>query len=371
MKYKILKVCALLAVPAAVLGAFGCKHKVSSNEGYLLQDTNIYPEVQAAYEEESREAITRLLSYSSFPTSDGATRAAAELFAYACYNEEYIDKYVYFSDRTGSTDLGATGRSTVTNQDYKLIIYENDEHPGYKYHYTIKHVDEISGVISMFQSLFESGTQLRFVDDTDKLYRFNGRNAEYIEDDSLVEEVLTCEWTVNSSAWGTDDPPIVKREGEKLTLEEMEADVLNSARNGWENVMHGNINILADDIVESATINSTTADGHTVYTIVMDIDTEVANADEASMLMLHDANGSDDCEWIGPEEGGDGLKIIFQIWENGLFKLYGLGETWSGTTNGFSGTADSTLNVQYSYSSRDTDMTEKLAMLEEAKKTQE
>lgn len=96
----------------------------------------------------------------------------------------------------------------------------------------------------------------------------------------------------------------------------------------------------------------------------MDIDTEVANADTASMQMLRSANGSSDCEWVSEEDGG-GLKIIFQIWDNGLFKLYGLNETWNGSTYGFNGTASSNLSVRYSYSGRDTDLTEKQKMLDE------
>ena len=367
MKSAIIKILSLLAVPAIVVGAAACKDDGAANSGYELLDKDAYPAVEAPYEEESRAAIERWLAAENNPLTSAqvAKEVAAELFAYACYNEEYIDKYVYFSDQTGSTDLGATGKSTVTKQDYKLIIHESDKTPGYKYHYTIKHVDEISGVISMFQSLFESGTRLRFVTDTNKLYRFDGNDPHYAEDESLVQDILTCNWTPDTSSWGTDDPPIVKREGEKLTLAEMEQDVLETARSGGESAMHCNINILADGIVDSASIMKMPSGD--CYTVTMNINIDVANADEASITMLRNANGSSDCRWVS--EGGStssALQILYQVWDNGLFKVYGLKETWSGTTNGFRGTANSSLSVQYSYSDRDTDMTAKLAMLDEA-----
>ena len=369
MNRTIIKILSLLAVPAVVVGAAACKDDGAANSGYELLDKDEYPSVEAPYEDESRAAIERWLAAENNPLTSAqvAKEVAAELFAYACYNEEYIDKYVYFSDQTGSTDLGVTGKSTVTKQDYKLIIHEGEDTPGYKYHYTIKHVDEISGVISMFQSLFESGTRLRFVTDTNKLYRFDGNDPHYVEDESLVQDILTCNWTPDTGSWGVseDEPPIVKRDGEKLTLDEMAQDVLETARSGGEAVMHCNINILADGIVDSASIvPMPSGDG---YTVTMNINIDVANADEASITMLRNANGSSDCRWVSDDGNTtSALQILYQVWDNGLFKVYGLKETWSGTTNGFRGTANSSLSVQYSYSNRDTDMTAKLAMLDEA-----
>ena len=288
------------------------------------------------------------------------------------YNEEYIDKYVYFSDQTGSTDLGVTGKSTVTKQDYKLIIHEGEDTPGYKYHYTIKHVDEISGVISMFQSLFESGTRLRFVIDTNKLYRFDGNDPHYVEDESLVQDILTCNWTPDTGSWGVseDEPPIVKREGAKLTLAEIEQDILEQAK-GDEAVIHGNVNILADNIVKSAEIISSKVDGHAVYEVRMELDCAVANADEASQLMLKNANSASECKWV-EDENGKGPVITYQVWDNGLLKYYSIDEAWEGKIKvallSYNGGAVSSQQVWYSYSAADTSMTEKLEMLEDAKK---
>ena len=373
MKRTIIKILSLLAVPAIVVGAAACKDDGAANSGYELLDKDEYPSVEAPYEDESRAAIERWLAAENNPLTSAqvAKEVAAELFAYACYNEEYIDKYVYFSDQTGSTDLPAWGSSTVRKQDYKLIINENDETCGYKYHYTIRHVDEISGLISVAKSAFESSA-LRFVVDTNVLYRFEGGDSEYFEDENQEQKVLTCNWTPKGDAWGVseDEPPIVKRDGEKLNLEQIEEDIVQTALSDGEAVIHGNINVLADDIISSASIQSMELDGGTVYTITMRTNAEVLNNDEASIAMLQKSNDAEQCRWADNGQG-EGPTIIFQIWDNGLFKLYGISENWIGNMsygpiNVKNGEANSRLSVQYSYSDRDTDMTAKLAMLDEA-----
>ena len=368
MKSKILKICALCAVPFVVATASACGGtQIGENKSYYLQDDGLYPAVAAPYEEESRAAISRWESASASERDDVAKEVAAELYAYACYNEEYIDKYVYFSSQTGSTDLGSSGSGDVTTQNYKLIIHQGANTPGYKYHYTLKKVNEATGTINTFRNLFESA-RLRFVEDTNKLYRFEGDNIRYGTDESGADtDILTCDWETGSD-WGTDDPPIVKRE-DKLDLAVIESDIIALSEDG-EAVIHGNVNILADNIVKSATITEGEFDGHAVYEIVMELDPEVASADPASAAMLANANSAEECGWVNDEEG-IGPTITFQIWDNGLMKYYKIDETWEGRIKvailSYSGGADTETEVWYSYSDRDTDMEDKLAMLEDAK----
>lgn len=368
MKSKLFKAAVLVAAPVVLVTASACGGtSVGENKSYYLQDDNVYPAVTAAYEEESRAAIERWESASSSQKDEVAKEVAAELYAYACYNEEYIDKYVYFSSQTGSTELG-TGSGDVTTQNFKLIIHESEATPGYKYHYTIKKVNDATGLLKTFKNQFESA-RLRFVVDTNKLYRFEGDNIRYVTDENDEDtEVLTCDWETGDN-WGTDDPAIAKREGEKLTLEEIEADILYNAQNGYEAVIHGNVNVLADGAVQSATITSGEIDGHTVYEVTMNMDADVISNDEASRLMLENANSASSCKWVEDEEG-NGPVLKFQIWENGLLKYYSLDETWEGNIKvliSISGGADTQTEVWYSYSERDTAIDEKLEFLEEAK----
>lgn len=371
MKSKILKICALCAVPFVVATASACGGtQIGENKSYYLQDDGLYPAVAAPYEEESRAAISRWESASASERDDVAKEVAAELYAYACYNEEYIDKYVYFSSQTGSTSL-AGGSGSVTNQNYKLIINADEAsgQVGYKYHYTIKHVENATGSINTFRNQYENA-RLRFVAETNKLYRFEGDNIRYETDESgAATDMLTCDWTTGDD-WGTEDPPIVKREGEKLSLEGIEQDIISISEDldTYEAVIHGNINILADNIVKNATITEGRANGHTVFEVVMEINSVVANADEASQSMLKHANmDASRCDWDA-DENGVGPIITFQIWDNGLMKYYKIDESWNGTVMIlFSGSADTETEVWYSYSDRDTDMEDKLAMLEDAK----
>lgn len=368
MKGKILTICTLCLVPVLIFSLAGCKKEAGSNSGYVLQDTNVYPAVSAPYESESKSAISEYLSVANSHLVKGevdtentevqaaAKTAAAKLYAYACYNEEYIDKYVYFSDQLGNTDLGSLGSSTATKQDYKLIINKSDETEGYKYHYTIKNVDSAKGTVSAMKSAFES-CKLRFVKDTNVLYRFSGSDVQYD-----VEGYLTCTWNVDNSDWGTQDNPIQKAEGDQLSLDGIADDIVAvAADNPSDAVVHGNINILADDIISSAYISEGELwdGGDNGYIVILTIDPDVANADEASHAMLCESNSSDDCEW-------QSLAIIFRVWDNGLFYSYTISELWDGSISGFSCSVSSTTEVTYSYSDRDTDITDKLAMLETA-----
>ena len=240
----------------------------------------------------------------------------------------------------------------------------------------MKYVNNATGSIKTFKDQFQSA-RLRFVEDTNKLYRFEGSDIRYAEGHDMASEqpLLTCDWKTGSD-WGTDDPPIVKREGEKLTLAQIEEDILEKARDN-DPVIHGNVNILADNIVKSASIISSKVDGHTVYEVQMELDCAVANADEASQLMLKNANSVSlvmepkTINWV-QDENGKGPVITYQIWDNGLLKYYSMDETWEGKIqvlliSSYDGKATASQQVWYSYSAADTSMTEKLAMLEEAK----
>ena len=353
MKHKLLKIGALLAVPAVLLSVTGCSSE--GNAGYIMYDYEVAPTVTAPYADESQAVLSQY-----FNGNMSATEAAAALYAYGCYNEEYLDSYVYFSNQVGTTDLGSNGKSTATKQDYKLIIHESDDTCGYKYHYTIKKVDSCSGTIANFKTSFES-CRLRFVKDTNVLYRFNGSNVHYDGNTAYHEssQFLTCDWSPDASDWGTsdDEPSIVKRDGEKLDLEGIKTDIVDIGTSyPSDAVIHGNINILADNVIESATIDDLTS-SYGCYYISMTLDVDVANSDSASSSMLQESNSSSNCSW-------DKLSINYTIWPNGMLRTYIIYETWSGRISGFSGSVDSTTSVYYSYSERDTDITDKLTLIE-------
>ena len=391
---KFAKVLSLIAVPVIALcmllaGCKSCKGKAVDTppENQFMRDMDIAPEQHAYYELQSKQVLDEYLEVAArhldangeveadnAEVIAAASSAAAKLFAFACYNERYLDKYVYFGDQVGTTDISGFGSAVAERQEYYLRVNESEDTCGYRYHRTIKKVKESSGTIDTFKSMFESA-RVRMTDKTDLLYRFEGNSIKSGEHhDGLGCDILTCDWRTGED-WGKSDVTMVK--GSVLeTLEEIKADIVASAT-AANKTIRGNINILADNIVKYANISIDEEDGGIF--VLMTIDSEVANADEASMAMLKDANGtSGNCLWksnpANSEEGfgeDTGLRIMFVLWPNGLFRFYNIIERWEGRMDlkisKPMGLAESTTLVYYSYSDHDCDMTSYLEMLEAAK----
>ena len=379
---KVLRVNTLIITPLISVCAFlsGCKScggkHVDIDNSDIMQDINVSPTQSPAYEQYSRQAIEEYKQVAAMHLDgDGevdienaeviqaANSAAAKLFAYACYNERTLDKYVYFSNQDGETDLGGSGFANATRQEYYLRVNESENTCGYRYHYTIKKVLESGGLISGFKSLFESA-RIRITDKTNLLYRFEGdKIIEGGENASIGVNMLECEWATGKD-WGK--PDVEMKKSAFIAPEDIEKDIQESAGN--DNItMRANINILADNIIKKANIFEA-EDG--CISVIMWIDTDIANRDEASLKMIRKGNGSGDCSWKKDAEDEDdtGFMIYCTLWQNGMFRFYNVQERWSGTIQGFKGTVQSQTTYHYSYSDRDCDMKANLEMLEAAKK---
>ena len=372
---KIFKLPALIVAQAVAFCCFaaGCNfgEKVNIERNSIMSDIDTAPLQQAAYESYSKAVYEEYKAVAERHTSDGeldeeneevqsaASDAAAKLFAYACYNERTLDKYVFFSDQTGDTDLGASGSATARRQEYYLRVNESENTCGYRYHYTIKKVDRSSGLIAGSKGLFESA-RIRMTDKTDLLYRFEGDKSTIKYSDekhpTLGVNLLECEWKTGKD-WGK--PDVVMKKSGFIPPEEIHNDVINGADDDNFTV-RGNIDILAENIIKSARIIEN-PDG---LLVIAEIDCGIANSSEASLKMLRKANDSGDCKW-------DDLTLTFQLWNNGLFRFYYINETWSGSLKGFKGSVNSETTYKYSYSDRDCDMSAYLETLDEAKKSKE
>lgn len=384
---KIIKVLSVVVAPIVSVITFlsGCSFfsglnskPVDIDNGGIMQDIDKKPEQSAAYEQYSRQALADYKTVAEAHTDEdgeidinneevvkAANAAAAKLYAYACYNERTLDKYAFFSDQEGDTDLGSNGRATALRQEYYLRVNESADTCGYRYHYTIKKVTEASGGLGLLKGTFESA-RIRFTDKTNLLYRFEGDkstiNLSGDKHEKLGCNLLECSWATGSD-WGK--PDVEMKKSEFISPDKIEEDIVSVA--GEDNItVRGNVNILAENIVKSAIISD---DGEDGAFVIMIINTDVANTDEASLKMLRRANSSNDCVWVSePDDESDtGLMIVFRLWENGLFRNYSIKERWQGNISGFGGTADSMTNYYYSYSDRDCDMSKNLEMLEQAK----
>lgn len=384
---KFVKILSVVIAPAVMFcGIFaGCKSckgkKVTIKNSSIMQDIDKDPTVTADYEQYSRQAYADYKAIAAnYADAEGevdilnddviaaAIPAAAKLYAYACYNERTLDRYVFFSDMEGTTDLGSNGKAVARRQEYYLRVNEQPEVTcGYRYHYTLRKVISSSGIIDTLKGLFESA-RLRFTDKTDLLYRFEGNDIKFGDyHDVLETQLLKCNWRTGDD-WGK--PDAVMRKSEYIAPENVAADIEAQAGES-DPTIRGNINILAPDIIKFASIT----EDERCINVMMTIDTEVANNDRASVKMLTHANDtSGDCHWKegATEEGSvgiaedTGLRIIFRVWKNGLFRSNTIIERWRGKTHGFNGTADSHVTYYYSYSENDCDMTENLEMLAQA-----
>lgn len=350
-------------------------------EADIMRDINVAPTVTPAYAEAFGQAFSAYkqvadahkdeygeVDWNDAEVSSAARTAAAKMFAYARYNLYYLDKFVYFADQEGSTDLGpVTGTAAATKQEYYIRVNENPNSCGYRYHYTIKSVDrqKSTGLVAGMAGLFESG-RIRITDQTDRLYRFECEDMKAITthyNSVLKVNVMSCPW-VKGKDWNKPDLKIVKRD--PIAAEDILKDIEENA--GANDVsMPGNVNILAENVLQAAKIMEND-DG---YILIMNVDTAVANKDAASLRMLRNANDSNDCVWQKGEKSADdtlldedtGLKIVCALWKNGLVRQIAIDERWTGTIKAFNGSAKSYTCTYYSYSDRDCDMTVPLKMI--------
>jgi hypothetical protein len=362
-KIALSSLCAASAV-ATCLGASACGKTVTTKAEVdtVINNVDVTPTVTAAYAQESATQLAVIDSKLNEENiiaqgDDEVKQAAANLFAYACYNEEYVSQYVYLSDRQSSTDLNG-GYCKSTNQDYKTVVRKQGETKGLKYHYTLKHVDKAEGVSAVITNAYES-TMLRVVDDT-SLYRFTSKSDCTYRTDAGRKSELTATWNKKGSDWGIEDLSVTAQP--VVSAGDIATDIIQRA--GTENsLMKANINIYAENVIQSAMVMKFPQAGF--YLFDLTIDTDVANADSASLAMLRNSNSSSDCKW---EDGG--LQITFVVWESGLFRSYYINEAWQGTIDlsvlHYKGGAQSECYVEYSYADSDVAYQSKINWLTEA-----
>lgn len=325
------------------------------------------PTISSPYEALSRSALAELqqvYAKEEYTATDMQTMAddVAQLFAYACYGEQYLDHYSYMQAKDGKTTVGA-GSATAQTQDYFIALpylpTGDNAGRGIRYHYTIKKVTSVTGALKSFKGLMENNICLRFVKD-DLLYRFEGTKTT-VTDQTLVDIFLMgANWNRypegNSryNDWGkVDGSPRVPTEA-PLTIDEIKADIVANA--GSDNMrLRGNVNLLANNVIER--VNSVYVDEQTgAISISLALDIDVANRDQASKKMVKNANGSD-CSW------DNALTMSMTFWPNGLMQNYYVAETWVGKIYGMSGSIETITNVVFDYAIADYHMDDKLAWL--------
>ena len=361
-KVALLTVAAVLALVTAatlVLSACGTAGDPPMVDETYMSGHNTAPDFEAYYSEQVAEVLAS-------DTLVDATKAAY-LWVLAGYNHGQSERFVYFQNKLGKTDLGSQGKGKLAYQQYHKELRANDAENfgGGKYHYTIKHVYD-STLPSIYGSMLEDAA-IRFVANVDGLnglYRFklNGSGDEVTQftgKDLLGEEILTTKWQTGSD-WGKAEKVygayrIVENDkslDEVMTA--LEKDIQTCEMEDRQ--VMGNLNTLGDGVVKDATIKPS-SDG-SYYTIVMTLDLGALNADARSIQFLEDDNTAKNMKW-------NKCNVTFEMWKTGLFKSYSIEENWSGKIVAYDGSAEVSNKVFYSYTAQDCSMDKEVAFLKE------
>ena len=361
-KVALLTVAAVLALVTAatlVLSACGTAGDPPMVDETYLSGHNTAPDFEAYYSEQVAEVLAS-------DTLDDATKAAY-LWVLAGYNHGQSERFAYFQNKLGETDLGSEGKGKLAYQQYHKELRANDAENfgGGKYHYTIKHVYD-STLPSIYGDMLEDAA-IRFVANVDGLnglYRFklNGDGEEVTQftgKELLGEEILTTKWQTGSD-WGKAEKVygayrIVEND---KSLDEVMTALENDIQTcEMENrQVMGNLNTLGDGVVKEATITPS-SDG-SYYTVVMTLDPGALNADARSIQFLEDDNTAKDMKW-------NTCNVTFEMWKTGLFKSYSIEENWSGKIVVYDGSAEVSNKVFYSYTAQDCSMDKEVAFLKE------
>ena len=361
-KVALLTVAAVLALVTAatlVLSACGTAGDPPMVDETYLSGHNTAPDFEAYYSEQVAEVLAS-------DTLDDATKAAY-LWVLAGYNHGQSERFAYFQNKLGETDLGSEGKGKLAYQQYHKELRANDAENfgGGKYHYTIKHVYD-STLPSIYGDMLEDAA-IRFVANVDGLnglYRFklNGdgeKVTQFTGKELLGEEILTTKWQTGSD-WGKAEKVygayrIVEND---KSLDEVMTALENDIQTcEMENrQVMGNLNTLGDGVVKDATITPS-SDG-SYYTVVMTLDLGALNADARSIQFLEDDNTAKNMKW-------NKCNVTFEMWKTGLFKSYSIEENWSGKIVVYDGSAEVSNKVFYSYTAQDCSIDKEVAFLKE------
>lgn len=255
-------------------------------------------------------------------------------------NEITAERFNYFQYKTGSTEIDGKSGTLIYQRHRKQNQKDKDDT-------TLKRA--INANFGATELNFVQSSMIRLVYN-DAIYRIQGAVAD-VNYDSTTGLLVVAD----DATWSKGD----NFGGYELVEWSQNLDETKKTCANWE----------CEGIVseEGATINRVEQDGtgDVYYELKFTVDTAVANADSATIDRLENDNSGKDMS-VGK------LEVTAQVWECGLMKFYQTDETWSGEIGKrligdsgiwYKGSADSQSYTWYSYTERDNDMSESIAIL--------
>ena len=291
-----------------------------------LLDSEVAPDATVAAT--AKVGITDIVNDASLTTA----QKIQKIMSATEQNEITAERFNYFQYKKGSTEINGKSGTLIYQRHRK----QNQE---CKDDTTLKRA--INANFGSFELEFVQDAMIRLVYN-DAIYRIKGA-VEDVTYDSATGLLVVAD----DATWGKG------KDFGKYELVEWSQNLDETKKTcaNWE----------CEGIVseEGATINRVEQDGtgDVYYELKFTVDTAVANADPATIARLENDNGGSDMS-LGK------LEVRAEVWECGLMKFYETEEVWSGKIFIYSGSADSQSYTWYSYTERDNDMSESVAILD-------
>lgn len=279
---------------------------------------------------------------------------AIYLFLLASYNERDIPYYAYYMDAGGfvhDENTGIDGELFV--QSYRIVNNTLIDNTEVIYHRSINYAFKLKfgkvDFTSAAAMLLNKADHNLYVGDTKYKVLSAGKDMSALDVEDPAHPVIGVKWQPSTLKESEYDGRITKWEDidtTGMTEEEIEF----AYRYEWRTY----INLLAENIVESASIKERSINGKDYWDCQIVIDIPVANADAKTIAGLIDSAGFDNMNF-------NKYILTFEVWDIGVFKFLDSEESWNGSLPiaGLSGLrmpTQSTAPCYYSYEPEDCDL---------------
>lgn len=336
MKKTLLISIIVLTIAITACFAFaGCTNPINAeikdgiNYSLILKDYLAYPDAANVASMEAIERnVTDIYNDSSLSMND----KIAQMVERATLNEIDCEYFAFFNGKVGSTNLNSNSGTLI----YQRLRRQSDT---VKDDTTIKL--PVNHNFDVIASTFVTAADIRYVTENNKYFRMDTANSKikYNEESGLLY-VDDSDWKKESNAnWNKDQTALESR-----SYDEVRKSVINWNAEGIV-ADGGTINIKEDE------------NGNKYYELTFSINVDVANADATTIERLENDNGGSDMKI-------EKCEFVVQIWECGLAKQYNITEVWSGTIVAYSGSAQSTSEIIFSYSENDMDYSKTQSILQ-------
>jgi len=278
---------------------------------------------------------------------------AAYLFLLASYNERDLPYYAYYLDGSGFVNSPSIDGELFA-LSYKIVNNTYDDTPR-TYSRLINYGNKLFLIggkkpvdfTTAAQILLNKAHQEAFVGD--QKYKMVATSMSMIQGETPVDNTIAVEWNKGSLSQKEYDGRIPDWEDLDITgLSQPEIDFI------YKYESRVSMQLLAENIIESATIEEKTLDGKNYWECKIIVDVNVANNNAKTIAALEKSAGFSNMNY-------NKFELAFEVWDIGVFKFFNAEESWNGSLpipglNNLRLPTQSTAPCYYSYNLEDCDL---------------